>query len=113
MTLRVAISIQPHTLAPTRILSSFIPVDKAGDQHNECEESDGTHQADKPALSWYSFVDAGETWRDQTRVTLTYLGLFIRTLDWMFTTEQSPSDAAGGVRALRPNINIKQLILLV
>lgn len=51
MTLRVAISIQPHTLAPTRILSSFVPVDKAGDQHNECEESDGTHQADKPALS--------------------------------------------------------------
>lgn len=64
MTLNVAISIQPHMLAPTRILSSFIPVDKAGDQHNECEESDGTHQADKPALSWYSFVDAGETWRE-------------------------------------------------
>lgn len=49
-------------LAPTRIFSSFIPVDKAGDQHNECEKSDGTHQTDEPALGWYSFVDAGETW---------------------------------------------------
>lgn len=48
--LRAAISIQPHMLAPTGILSSFIPVDKTGDQHNECEESNGTHQADKPAL---------------------------------------------------------------
>lgn len=39
-----------HKLAPTGIFSSFIPVDKAGDEYNEGEESDGTHQADKPAL---------------------------------------------------------------
>lgn len=47
--------------APTGILPSFISVDKAGDQHNQCEESDGTHQADKPALGGYSCVDAGQT----------------------------------------------------
>lgn len=54
-------------LAPTGIFPSFISVDKAGDQHNECKESDGTHQADKPALSWYSSMDAGQTWGEQTR----------------------------------------------
>lgn len=75
--------------APTWILSSFISVDKAGDQHNECEESDGTHQADKPALGGYSSVDAGQTWGEQRPVTLTHLGLFIWTLDWMFTIDKA------------------------
>lgn len=52
-------------LAPTGIFPSFISVDKAGNQHDECKESDGTHQADKPALSWYSSMDAGQTWGEQ------------------------------------------------
>lgn len=92
MMLEAAISIQAGWCvctckwAPTRILPSFISVDKAGDQHNECEESDGTHQADKPALGGYSSMDAGQTWGEQYPVTLTRLGLFIRTLDWMFTS---------------------------
>ena len=50
-----------HKLALTGILSSFISIDKAGDQHNEGEESDGTHQADKPALGGYSSMGAGQT----------------------------------------------------
>lgn len=95
MMLWAAISIPPRWWAcvlvkwgPTRILPSFISVDKAGDQHNECEESNGTHQADKPALGWYPSVDAGQTWGEQYPVTLTRLGLFIGTLDWMFTSTE-------------------------
>lgn len=76
-------------LAHTGILPSFISVYKAGNQHNECEESDGTHQADKPSLGWYSSMDAGQTWGEQNPVTLTRLGLFIRTLDWMFTIDKA------------------------
>lgn len=72
--------------APTRILPSFISVDKAGDQHNECEESDGTQQPNKPALRGYSSMDAGQTWGEQYPVTLTHLDLFVQTLDWMFTS---------------------------
>lgn len=50
-----------HPLAPTGILPPFVPVDEAGDQHDESEQRDGAHQADEPALGGYSFVDAGET----------------------------------------------------
>lgn len=95
MMLWAAISIQGRWWAcvlvkwgPTGILPSFISVDKAGDQHNECEESNGAHQPDKPALGRYSSVNAGQTWGEQYWVTLTRLGLFIRTLDWMFTSTE-------------------------
>lgn len=120
MMLWAAISIQGRWWAcvlvkwgPTGILPSFISVDKAGDQHNECEESNGAHQPDKPALGRYSSVNAGQTWGEQYWVTLTSSGHLIECLH-----RRSLSDAkAAGSRARRwwkrSNINIKQLILLV
>lgn len=104
--------------APTWILPSFISVDKAGDQHNECEESDGAHQADKPALGGYPSVNAGQTWGEQNPVTLPRLGLFWRDIDWMFTISKAYLiRRQGGDGALRwwksSNINIKQLMQLV
>lgn len=62
---------------PTGILSSFISVDKAGNQHDECEQSDGRHEADKPALGGDSSMDAGQACGGQDTVTLTGLGLCI------------------------------------
>lgn len=71
----------PVSGARTWILSAFVPVDEAGDQDDECEESDGAHQADEPTLAGYSCVDAGETCGERSPVTLTRLGLFIQTSD--------------------------------
>lgn len=46
----------------TWVLSSFVPVDEAGDEHDQREESDGAHQADEPALRGDSAVHSGLTW---------------------------------------------------
>ena len=85
----VCVCVRASKCAPTWIFPSFISVDKAGDQHNECEKSDGTHQADEPALGGYPSMDAGQTWGEQNPVTLTRLGLFITTLDWMFAIDKA------------------------
>lgn len=55
----------PRERAHTWIFSSFIPVDKTGNQHNEGEQSNGAQQANKPALARYSPVDAGKTWGEE------------------------------------------------
>ena len=62
--------------APTGILPSFISVDKTGNQHNECEKSDSTHQSNKPALGRDPSMDACQPWGKQYSMTLTWLGLF-------------------------------------
>lgn len=95
----------------TWVLSAFVPVDEAGDEHDQREESDGAHQADEPALGRDSTIHPGlACWegeggvgcggrggrggfkkkkqkKKKKSVTLTRLGLFIGTLDWMFTID--------------------------
>ena len=48
--------VQFCALIPTGILPSFISVDKAGNEQDECEQGDSGHQADKPALGGNSLV---------------------------------------------------------
>lgn len=120
----------------TWVLSSFVPVDEAGDEHDQCEESDGAHQADEPALRRDSAVHSALTWlggvggvgwgrrrgwiqkkkkRNSERKAVDFdtPWPFHRDAWWNVYNRRSRSVWRSGGQWKGSNINIKQLIRLV
>lgn len=54
---------------PTRVFPSLIPLDKADNEEDQDEESDGTHEADEPSLSGNVYLSARHSWsKEETKL---------------------------------------------
>lgn len=49
-------------VSPTWVFASLVPLNEADDEEDEDEESDGTHQADEPALSSDVHLSGWHSW---------------------------------------------------
>lgn len=51
-----------HNVDITWIFATFVPLDEAHYEKDQDEESDGTHQSNKPSLSCNVHLPAGYSW---------------------------------------------------
>lgn len=58
-----------YELILTRVLPSLIPLDEADNEEDQDEQSDGTHEANEPALSGDVHLSARHSWPEEERKT--------------------------------------------